>query len=133
MSGEMRLVRSAMLWGFIALPPAVGLAFLLRDAAGAISVAIAAGLVLANAALAGWISAFAGRRSTAAAAFASLPSFGVRMVLIFTSMAALRDQTFIDPPTFALTFGVAVTIVLFAESRTWGRTPWIGLTLKEKS
>ncbi len=133
MSGEVRIVRPALAWGATAATAGAVLAYLVRDAAGAISVALAAGIVLTNAALAAGFSALAGRISTATAALISLPSFTVRMALIFAALALLKGQAFIDHATFAATFGIAVTVVLYLESRTWRRTPWIALTMEEKS
>jgi 4-hydroxybenzoate polyprenyltransferase len=59
----------------------------------------------------------------------SLPSFALRMIAIFTAMAFLKNRSFIDQPTFALVFGLAVTAVIVLEARGWKRTPWLALTL----
>lgn len=125
MSGEMRLVRSALGWGLVAAVPVGGLAYLARGADGAVSALIALGIVLANAVAAAALSALAGRLHSLAAGFVSLPSFMVRMGAIFVALAFLKNASFIDPPTFALTFGMAVTAVLVLEARSWKRTPWL--------
>ena len=116
------------MWGSAAVIPAAGLAYALRGGDGAASVAIAIGLVLANAALAAGISILAGCISTMTAAMVSLPSFAFRLAIMFTALAWLRGQSYIDRPAFALTFGMAVMVVIWFEARGWKRTPWLALT-----
>lgn len=128
MSGEGLIVRGALAWGALAVVPAAGVAYALRGEAGAASVALAAGIVLANAALAAGLSVLAGRISTTTAAMISLPSFAFRMMLVFGALAWLRGQSFIDRPAFALSFGTAVMVVVALEARGWKRTPWLATT-----
>src|SRR5438093_849442 len=132
MSGEARIVRPAMMWGLLALPPVAGIAYLARGSHGAISASIALGLVMANAGAAAAISALASRKHVMAAGFVSLPSFAVRMAVILVVLTLLKDASFIDKPTFALTFGAAVTALLVLEARGFKRTPWLALTLEAK-
>jgi len=127
-SGETRIVRGALVWGAAIAVPAVGLAYLLRGSNGAVSVGIASGLVLTNAAAAAGLSALAGRISTIAAAMISLPSFAVRMLLIFLALVWLEGQPGIDRPAFALTFSIGVMLVILLEARGWKRTPWLATT-----
>jgi hypothetical protein len=131
MSGEMRMVRDALFLGALAAPVAAAAAYLARGLDGALSAFVALGIVLGNAALSAAASAIAGRRSASTAAAVALPSFAFRMLGIFVAMALLARAPFVDRPTFALTFGVAVAVVIALEARTWKRTPWIALSLKE--
>lgn len=127
----MRMVKSALGWGTAVALPGIAIAYLLRGRDGALSAAIAIGIVLANAGAAGAISALAGRISTATAALVSLPSFTFRMMMVLTAFALLQGKTFIDETTFGIAFGLSVAVVLAAESVRWARTPWISLTMKE--
>ena len=130
-SSEARVVRGALRWGTVASIPAIGIAAWLRGPEGAISVGLAAAMVLANTWIAAALSGWAGRKTAAGAAYMAMPSFFIRMALIFTALSALRNQPFVDAPTFAVTFGVAVSIVMALEIASWRRTPWIALTMKE--
>lgn len=132
MSGETRLVRGAVAWGALAAIPASTLTSVARGPDAGLSVLLAAGIVLANAALAAAISAFAGRLSTLTAAFVSLPSFAFRMLGILAALSALKGRAFVDEPAFALSFGLAVVAVLALEAASWKRTPWIALTMTKE-
>lgn len=132
MSGEFRLVRRALVWGALAAVAGAALAYALRGTDAAASVAIAASLVLANTALAAALSAGAARISISAAALMALPSFSIRMGGLFVALQALKGRPFIDEPSFVLAFALAVTAMIVLEARTWKRTPWLALTLKEK-
>lgn len=127
------MVRGALAWGALAALPAAGVAYAVRGNGGFLSVLIAVGLVLSNAGIAALVSALAGRWGATAAGFAALPSFAARMAGVFAALVALRGASFVDEPTFALAFGLAVTAVLVWESMRWKRTPWLALTIKEKS
>lgn len=133
MSGEVRLVIAALKWGLIAAAPISGVAYLARGMEGSTSALIALGIVLANAGIAAGLSGLAGRAGATMPAMISIPSFGMRMLAVFGAMAWLKGRSFIDQPTFALTFGFAVFAVIVLESLQWKRTPWIALTLKEKA
>lgn len=128
MSGEARIVRGALTWGALATPPVAGLAFLVRGAGGALSVAVASAIVLANAGLAAGASALAGRASTMSAAMVALPSFAVRMIAIVLVLGWLQTVPSIDRPVFAFAFAAWVTAVLALEARGWKRTPWLVTT-----
>lgn len=128
MSAETLIVRGALTWGAVASVPATGLAWALRGPEGAISVAAAAALVLGNAGAAALFSAAAGRISAAAAAMVSLPSFGIRMMLMFLALTWLQGQPSIDRPVFALAFSLGVMVVIAMEARDWKRTPWLART-----
>jgi hypothetical protein len=54
------------------------------------------------------------------------------MGAILVALAALKNASFIDRPTFALTFGVAVTAVLVLEARGYIRTPWLAINFDRK-
>ena len=128
MSGEIKVVRGALVWGAAAMAPLAGLAYLIRGQDGAVSAALALGLVLANAGLSALISAVAGRLTPSAPMMISLPSFGVRMALIAAVLIAVQGRSFMDEPVFAATFGLSILFVIVAEATTWRRTPWIALT-----
>lgn len=134
MSGEMLLVRRAVVWGAVATVAGASVAAYFAGSRGASSVGLGAGLVLCNAMLAGVISAIAGRMAGATAAgFVAIPSFAIRMSMLLAVMTALQGRPFLIEPLFAASFGVAVPIVLYVEARTWKRTPWIAMTLKENA
>jgi hypothetical protein len=130
MSGEMLLVRRALVWGVLAACAGAALAFVLRGADGATSVAIGAGLVLGNTLIAAGLAWGAGRLNKWAGALVALPSFALRMALLFGALQALKGRPFIDEPSFVAAFALAVTATLVLEARTWKRTPWVALTLK---
>lgn len=132
MSAEFRIVRGALKWGVIVAGPAGGLMFLLRGPEAALSVLLAAGIVLANTALGAFVSASAAKISTVAAAAVSLPSFFARMAGVIAALATLSTATFIDLPVFALAFAAGVIGVQAMESVRWLRTPWIALTFLEE-
>ena len=129
MTSERRLVRGIGPWSLVAGVAATGISFAVRGAEGAASAAIALALVLANALAAAAISAASSKLSPTAPAMISLPSFTLRMGALFAVLSVLKGVTFIDQPTFALTFGLAVTAVVVLEARNWKRTPWLALTL----
>lgn len=134
MSGEVLLVRRALVWGAVATLAGAGIAAGFAGTRGAASVGLGAGLVLCNAALAGAMSALAGRIAGATAAgFVAIPSFAIRMGMLLTAMTMLQGRAFIIEPLFAAAFGLAVPLVLYVEARTWKRTPWIAMTLKENA
>lgn len=130
MSGEMLLVRRALVWGGIAACAGAALAFAIRGVDGAASVAIGAGLVLGNTFIAAGLAWAAGRMSKWAGALVALPSFALRMGLLFGALQALKGRSFIDEPSFVAAFALAITATIVLEARTWKRTPWIALTLK---
>ena len=128
----MRMAKGALMWGAAAAMPAAGIAYVVRGRNGALSTLIALGIVLANAAAAAIVSAFAGKRSALGAAAISMPSFAVRMAAILAALGMLKNASFVDEPTFALTFGLAVTAVLHMEAKAWKRTPWVAMTFDKK-
>lgn len=130
MNGEIRLVRRALLWGSIGACVGAVVAFAVRGGDGAASVLIAAGLVLVNTAFAAGLSAAASRLSSSAGAMVALPSFALRMGLLFAALQMLQGRAYIDEPSFVLAFALAVTATIVLEARTWKRTPWLALTLK---
>lgn len=127
MSGEVRLVRSPIVWGSVSVVPCAAIAWLVRGADAAASIVIAVALVLANAGLAATMAALATRLGPTGPAMIAIPSFTTRMAGMFAALALLRAAAFVDKPTFALAFGVAVTGVLVGEARAWKRTPWLAL------
>lgn len=128
MSGEMRLVRGALRWGALVAVPVAGISWLVRGSEGAYAALIALGIVLANALAAAGASALAAKVSRTAPMMISIPSFAVRMGAIFAGLAILKQVSFIDHPTFALTFGLGVFAIIALESMNWKRTPWVALT-----
>lgn len=133
MNGELRLAREAVGWTLIGVVPAAGIAYLARGDKGAISAAIAVGIVLVNAVVAAALSTAAGRISFAAAGLVSFPSFFLRLAGIAAAFTALGSLSIIDRGTLAVTFGLALVWVLALEARAWKRTPWLALTFKEES
>lgn len=124
----MRIARGALKWGAAAALPAVGLTFLIRGGDAALSAGIALGIVLVNAGLAAAISGLAGRISATAAAMISLPSFALRMIMIFLALVWLQSMPAIDRPIFAAAFAAGVVTVVALEARNWRRTPWLATT-----
>jgi len=131
-SAEFRIVRGALKWGAIAAGPAGALMFLARGPEAALSVLLAIGLVLANAAVGALISATAAKVSTLASAAVALPSFFARMAGVIAALVALSTAGFIDLPVFALAFGACVVAVQGIEAVRWMRTPWIALAFLEE-
>src|SRR5437879_13430280 len=115
MSGEARMVRPAMIWGLVALPPVAGVAYLARGSHGAISASIALSLVIANAGVAAAISALASRKHVFAAGFVSLPSFALRMAGILVVLTVLKRASDIDTPSVATTYGAGSSAALALE------------------
>lgn len=128
----MRIARGALGWGTVASVAGAAVAWLARGPEGAISVAIAAGLILGNVALTALISMIGARTSNVGAAMMALPSFAIRMSLMFTVLVALDGRPFIDDPSFVVAFCGALTLVLVSEARTFKRTPWIAMSFGEK-
>ncbi|MGZ4205252.1 MAG: hypothetical protein ACXVES_08340 [Actinomycetota bacterium] len=133
MNGELRLARGAVGWALVGAVPAAGIAYLARGDKGAVSAAVAIGIVVANAAVAAALSAAAGRISFTAAGLVSFPSFFLRLGGIAAAFTALGRLSVIDRGTLAVTFGLALVFVLALEARAWKRTPWLALTFKEES
>ncbi|HVL90738.1 MAG TPA: hypothetical protein VM841_10945, partial [Actinomycetota bacterium] len=127
-NGELRMVRSALLVVSAATPPTAAIAWLLRGPEGAISVLLAVAIVLANAFVSAAVLAFAVKRSPLMGPSLQMPSYAFRMAGIVFVLAKLRNASFVDVPTFAICFAVAVVATLAVEARVYKRTPWVALT-----
>lgn len=130
MSGELRIVRGALGWGSLGMVVAAAILIPLRGVDAGVSVAIAAGLVLANAGISAVISAGAGRVSKTGSMMIAMPSFAIRMAMIASTLIFLKGKSFIDEPVFALAFGTTILAVIVLEARAWKRTPWLVLAFE---
>lgn len=130
MSGEARMVRGVLRAGACAIPVSIGIAFAIRGGRGAVAAAVAMGLVIANAAVAGAVLAYAARRQPVFFPMVAMPSYALRMAGILFAMAALRNAGSVDGSTFVVVFGVGVVGALAIEWRIWSRTPWAALTFE---
>ena len=128
MSGEGSMVRGGLLAGALALPVVAGIATLIRGAPGGLAAVAAVALVLANFAVAGYVLAYAARRSKTMFPAVAMPSYALRMFGVLMAMKYLHDVAAIDRPTFAITFGLGVVALLAYECRLYVKTPWLALT-----
>lgn len=131
-NGELRMVRGALIVVSAAAVPVAALMLLLRGPEGAISVLIAVAIVLANALISAAVLAFAVKRSPLMGPSLQLPSYTFRMAGILFLLAKLRNASFVDAPTFAICFGLAVVATLAIEARIYKRTPWVALTFMDQ-
>ncbi|HEX9696654.1 MAG TPA: hypothetical protein VGB64_10140 [Actinomycetota bacterium] len=131
-SGELRMVRGAMVAVSAATPPVAAIAWIVRGPEGAASVIIAVAIVLANAFVSALVLAVAVKRSPLMGPSLQMPSYAFRMAGIVFTLAKLRNASFVDPPTFAICFAVAVVATLAIEARIYKRTPWAALTFLEQ-
>lgn len=122
------MVRGVLKAGAFAIPVSVGAAYAIRGGKGAVAAVVAMGLVIANAAVAGAVLAYAARRQPVFFPMIAMPSYALRMAGILFAMAALRNLGAVDAPTFAVVFGAGVVGALAVEWRIWSRTPWLALT-----
>lgn len=132
MAGEFRIVGAALP---LASAAAVGAALVLGAVRGpdaALSVGLAAALILGNAVASAAISALAGKLTPTGPAMFALPSFAFRMAAILAVLRSLQGRTFIDEPVFAAAFGLMLALTLFLEARAYKRTPWLALTFGPK-
>ncbi len=133
MRGEGLLIVGAVRAGAVAALPGVALAFAFRGTPGALAVLVALGIVVANLVVSGLILLIAARRLPDSYPMFAMPSYVVRMMLVFGAMAAVRSTSAIDPTTFALTFAIGLTGILAYECQLWSRTPWLALEfIKER-
>lgn len=121
------MVRAGMVAGSAAVPVAAFVALLVRGTEGALGAAVAGGLVLANFAVAGLALAWAARRNAALFPAIAMPSYVIRMLGVLATVKALKGATFIDHPTFAVTFAAGVVALLAYECRLYVKTPWLAL------
>ncbi len=132
MTGEGRMVRNGVLAGIAAVPVAALAAFATRGPDGAAGAAIALGLVLANFAVSGALLVWT-KRNPILFPTLGLPSYAFRMLGVLMAMKALKETTFIDHPTFAVTFGAGVVALLAYECLLYARTPWLALSFTPKT
>jgi hypothetical protein len=127
MSGENRLIVGALRAGAVALVPAVGIAWAVRGGAGALAAMVALAIVVANISVSGLVLLVAARRAPSNYPMIAMPSYALRMVLVFAAMAASHTTDAIDPGTFTITFALGVVVILAYECFLWARTPWLAL------
>lgn len=132
MSGEGRIVKDALVVGPVVAGVAACVLGVVRGPSAASSVLIASCLIFANAGLSAAISSIAGRITPVGGAMVSLPSFALRLSLMFSALAWLTGKRFVDEPVFAIAFAVALVFTLAMEARAWRRTPWLALTFDSK-
>jgi hypothetical protein len=131
-SGEFRVVGTALRWGTLALLPVALIAGGARGYRGALSASLALGLVLANVLISAALSAGAGKIAPFGAAMIAFPSFIVRMSGIGAALVMLDGKSYIDEHVFVFAFAAAITAVLILEARSMRRTPWLALTFGPK-
>ena len=114
---EREVARDLVKRGLMVLPVAVGLAALSWGAAGAASVAFAAGLVLANFLLAAALLSWAARISLGMLMGVSLFGFVLRLALIAGAVLLVKDQPWVEPVPLGVTLVVAHLGLLFWETK----------------
>lgn len=98
-------------------PVIIGLAILVRGAAGGISASLAVAIVVANLLAAAISLDWAARRSPAALMATALGGFLARMTVVGVVVAVVRDSAWIDLPTLAVSVLATHLGVLIWESR----------------
>ena len=89
--------------GLLISPIVIAIAGLLRGVDGAVSAAIALGIVLANFLVAALVVSWAATISITAAGIAAAAGYVVRLVVIVLALWALHDASWIDFPVLGIT------------------------------
>ena len=127
MKAEGRLVWGALRAGALLLVPGAAIAFAVRGTEGALA-------VVAALAIAGLALMIAAKRSPLGFPAVALPSYAVRMMVVFGAMGAAYASPRIDEAAFTVAFAVGLTVILFYECLLWARTPWLAIEFgKERS
>jgi hypothetical protein len=114
---ELQISRDLVVRGLIATPLILAVSALLGGLDGVYSSAFAIGLVLVNFALAALLLARAARISLTMLMVAALGGFVLRMALVVVAIAVVRDQSWVDLPTLAMTMLVTHLGLLAWETR----------------
>ena len=114
---EREVARDLVKRGLLVLPVAVGLGALGWGAAGAASVAFAAGLVFVNFLLAAALLAWAARISLGLLMGVSLFGFVLRLALIAVAVLLVKDRSWVEPVPLGVTLVVAHLGLLFWETK----------------
>lgn len=114
---EVLLARAAARAGGVFAVPAVGLAWLLRGTAGALSALGAVVLVVGVLALTARSLAWAAAHGPVALQATALGGFMLRLVIYAGAIVALRPVEAIDGPVLAITVASTTIVVLATEVR----------------
>jgi hypothetical protein len=91
-------------------------------------------IVVGNLALSGVALMIAAKRSPLNFPTVALPSYALRMMLVFAAMGAAYMSPAIDDTAFTVAFATGLTVILFYECLLWARTPWLAIEFgKERS
>lgn len=129
---ETRLLGGALRAGAVLVVPGAGIAAAIRGVAGVVAVVAALGMVVGNLVVSAGVLAWASRRWPESFPAVALPSYALRMAAVFVGMA-VAHQSGVDPVVFSVAFGGALVAVLAYECYLWAKTPWLALTLKERT
>lgn len=115
--------------------PGSVIASAVRGTEGALAVAAALGIVVANLAISGLALMIAPKRAPVGGlSVVALPSYAIRMVGVFVAMGAAYGSPRIDDVTFTVAFTAGLAVILFYECLLWARTPWLAIEFgKERS
>ena len=127
MRGEGRLILGAFRAGGVALVPGTAVAWAVRGRAGALAVLLALGIVVGNIAVSGLVLMIAARRAPSSYPMIAMPSYALRMAVVFAAMGVAYTSRVIDAPTFTVTFALGLIGILAYECFLWARTPWLAL------
>lgn len=116
---EVRMFATMARNAAIALPPMALLALLLRGWNGALSVAIAVGLVLGVFALSAFPMAWASKISSGLVGITAGVGFLFRLILVGVVFLALSAKPFIDKPSFMVAFMLSYLGLIAMEARAW--------------
>ncbi|HJR19142.1 MAG TPA: hypothetical protein VJ922_05425 [Actinomycetota bacterium] len=135
MKAEGRLVWGALRAGALLLVPGSAVAFAVRGTEGALAVVAALAIVVGNFAISGLALMIGSRRSPVGGlSVVALPSYAIRMVLVFVAMGAAYTSPRIHEMTFTIAFTAGVVGILIYECLLWARTPWLAIEFgKERS
>jgi hypothetical protein len=122
-------MRGALLAGAALAGPGAVVAWWLRGPRGSLAVVAAVGLVVGNMAASWAVLHLARRRFPAGFPAVALPSYVVRMALVFLAMAALHGAPVVDRVVFSVAFPSALLAVLAVECALWARAPWLAIEL----
>jgi hypothetical protein len=105
------------------LPLLVVLAAMFWGVDGALSAAYALVVVVVNFAIAAWLLAWSGRRSTTLMGGVALAGFPARLGLVVVAVLAVRNLGWVELVPLALTLALAHLTLLFWELRYISGTP----------
>jgi hypothetical protein len=116
---ERDIARDLVKHGLIAAPFAVAVGALAQGWAGAVAVAVALGVVLANYFIAGSAQSWAATKDSPGLLGATvLVSLIVRFVVVIVALSLLRDRAFLDFGTFGIAIVVSHLGLLIWEAKS---------------